>query len=85
MEEVNQIKNEVINFFSKIYLDDGRDRPRLEGVQFRMISDVDRRSLTSRFSFEEVEEVVKSFDGNKSPGPDGYNFNFIQSFWGLIK
>lgn len=32
-----------------------------------------------------MEEVVQSFDGNKSPGLDGYNFNFILSFWGLIK
>jgi hypothetical protein len=27
---------------------------------------------------EEIEEVVLSSDGNKSPGPDGYNFAFIK-------
>jgi hypothetical protein len=34
---------------------------------------------------EEIEEVVKECDGNKSPGPDGFNFNFVKSFWSLMK
>jgi hypothetical protein len=28
--------------------------------------------------------VVQSCDGNKSPGPDGFNFAFIKEFWGLM-
>ncbi|MCH99960.1 transposon TX1 putative protein, partial [Trifolium medium] len=41
--------------------------------------------LTVPFSLEEIEEVVKRSEGNKSPGPDGFNFTFIKSFWSLIK
>jgi hypothetical protein len=37
------------------------------------------------FSLEEIEGVVMECDGNKSPGPDGFNFNFVKSFWGLLK
>jgi hypothetical protein len=37
------------------------------------------------FSLEEIELVVKESDGNKSPGPDGFNFAFIKQFWYLIK
>ncbi|MCH84888.1 LINE-1 reverse transcriptase like, partial [Trifolium medium] len=29
--------------------------------------------------------VVKESDGNKSPGPDGFNFAFLKAFWELIK
>lgn len=29
--------------------------------------------------------MVQSFDGNKSPEPDGYDFKFIQTFWSMIK
>lgn len=32
VEEVNQLKEEVVNYFSKIYLEEGGERPRLEGV-----------------------------------------------------
>lgn len=85
VEEVNQIKNEVNKHFSKHFLEEGDVRPRLDGVQFWSISDSDRRNIVGIFSREEVEEVIHSFDGNKSPGPDEYNFKFIQSFWGLIK
>ncbi|MCH93789.1 transposon TX1 putative protein, partial [Trifolium medium] len=41
--------------------------------------------LSEPFSLEEIEHVVRRSDGNKSPGPDGYNFAFIKSFWSLIK
>jgi hypothetical protein len=34
---------------------------------------------------EEIEEVVKQSDGNKSPGPDGFNFAFVKKFWELLK
>jgi hypothetical protein len=37
------------------------------------------------FALEEIEEVVTECDGNKSPGPDGFNFNFVKSFWYLLK
>lgn len=41
--------------------------------------------MTSPFSIEEVEEAIWSCEGNKSPGPDGFNFNFIKSCWSTIK
>jgi hypothetical protein len=41
--------------------------------------------LEAPFSLEEIEEVVMYSDGNKSPGPDDYNFAFVKSFWYLIK
>jgi hypothetical protein len=30
------------------------------------------------FSVEEVRGVVDDADGNKSPGPDGFNFAFLK-------
>ncbi|MCI03311.1 LINE-1 reverse transcriptase like, partial [Trifolium medium] len=37
------------------------------------------------FSLEEVREVIWSCDGNKCPGPDGFNFNFLKACWEIIK
>lgn len=49
------------------------------------ISLQDNFLLISPFTEEEVKAAVWQCDGAKSPGPDGYNFNFIKSFWGILK
>jgi hypothetical protein len=57
----------------------------LEGVGFPSLSEVENEELLLPFSLEEIEEVVSECDGNKSPGPDGFNFNFFKAFWNLLK
>jgi hypothetical protein len=37
------------------------------------------------FSEEEVREIIWSSDGDKSPGPDGFNFKFLKVCWNIIK
>ncbi|MCI11439.1 LINE-1 reverse transcriptase like, partial [Trifolium medium] len=37
------------------------------------------------FSIDEVREVIWSCDGNKCPGPDGFNFNFLKACWDILK
>ncbi|MCH80924.1 LINE-1 reverse transcriptase like [Trifolium medium] len=34
---------------------------------------------------EEVKDVIWSCDGNKSPGPDGFNLNFFKACWSIVK
>lgn len=33
---------------------------------------------------EEVKEAVWDCDNSKCPGPNGFNFRFIKTFWNLI-
>jgi hypothetical protein len=49
------------------------------------VSEGDNLGLMAPFSLDEIERVVKECDGNKSPGPDGFNFNFIKDSWDLLK
>jgi hypothetical protein len=49
------------------------------------LSDEENALLISPFSLEEIEEVVRCSDGNKCPGPDGFNFAFLKKFWGMLK
>lgn len=42
-------------------------------------------SLVAPFSMEEIEGVLEDCEGDKSPGPDGFNFTFVKNFWYLIK
>jgi hypothetical protein len=41
--------------------------------------------FVSLFLMEEIEEVVRHSDGNKSPGPNDFNFAFVKKFWELLK
>ncbi|GKV27293.1 hypothetical protein SLEP1_g36479 [Rubroshorea leprosula] len=41
--------------------------------------------LERPFSAEEIEEGLKNCEGNKAPGLDGYNFNFIKFAWNSLK
>jgi len=50
----------------------------LEGLSFQQLSVADSEFLTAPFEEKEVKEAIWSCDGNKSPGPDGFNFNFVK-------
>jgi retron-type reverse transcriptase len=48
-----------------------------------MSSDM-KEQLEIPFSDEEIEGVIKSLPNDKSPGPDGFNNDFIKNCWGII-
>ena len=41
-------------------------------------------SLSYPFSKEEIDSVVKALPSDKSPGPDGFNTDFIKKCWPII-
>lgn len=41
--------------------------------------------LTRVFVEEEVKAIVWDCEGNKCPGPDGFNFHFIKARWDIMK
>lgn len=59
--------------------------PTLDPITFRSLSPIHVSSLSGRFSREEIKQAVLSCDGDKSIGPDRFNFAFIKAFWPLIK
>ncbi|XP_028236709.1 uncharacterized protein LOC114416026 [Glycine soja] len=44
-----------------------------------------REFLVVPFLDLEIKEAVWSCDGDKCPGPDGFNFKFIKEFWEMLK
>jgi hypothetical protein len=60
-------------------------QPNLDGVPFPSVSDDQNIALTAPFSIEEIHKVELESDENKSPGPEGFNFAFIKSYWYLLK
>ncbi|GAU48001.1 hypothetical protein TSUD_404780 [Trifolium subterraneum] len=61
------------------------DRPTLDGIVFLGLLSHEVGGLTTPFSEVEIKEVVVNSDGNKSPGPGGFNFSFFKRFWDLLK
>jgi hypothetical protein len=41
--------------------------------------------LSEAFSHEEIDDVVKNLPRDKSPGPDGFNTDFVKKCWSVIK
>jgi hypothetical protein len=79
------IRQATVNYFRARFSTINWPRPKLNGVEFPSLLDVDNQWLTRPFGMVEIEEVVKDCDGNKSPGPDGFNFNFVKEMWNCFK
>ncbi|GKV42979.1 hypothetical protein SLEP1_g50328 [Rubroshorea leprosula] len=84
-DQVNEIKEEVANYFEKIFSEDRWQRPHLDGIAFKMISEDENSLLLAPFSEEEVKQAVWNCDCSKAPGPDGFNFRFVREMWEEIK
>ena len=41
--------------------------------------------LERPFEETEIYEVIKEFNGDKSPSPDGFSMAFFQACWGILK
>lgn len=75
------VKGEVKRVFeNKFNEEDGQIPISFEGLQFNSLDGSQAAKLVELFTEEEIKEAVWSCEGNKSPGPDGFNFNFIKSF-----
>jgi exonuclease III len=85
VEGADDIKSIVLDHFSKHFKEDWSNRPYLQGIDFNSLSSEDNELLLAPFSEEEVKDVIFSCDGNKSPGPDGFNINFYKSCWPIVK
>lgn len=60
-------------------------RPKLEGVRFNQISELENRGLIASFLESEVNEAVWECREHKLSNLDWYNFHFIKTFWSLLK
>jgi len=54
-------------------------RPSLDGVHFKCIGDDDNAALCEIYSEEEIKQEVWECDGDRSPRPNEFNFNFIRT------
>lgn len=84
-EDPCRVKQEVFNYFKKRFSEEWKSRPKLQGL-FRTIGcDAVSNGLVAPSSEEEIWRAVKESDGNKAPGPDGFNLSCFQKCWKVFK
>ncbi|XP_068474698.1 uncharacterized protein [Phaseolus vulgaris] len=84
-EEPSTVRLEAKKIFEKRFKATKDFGVRLDGVEFKSLSEEDNASLIASFTEEEIRNAVWQCEGTKSPGPDGFNFNFLKKSWDFIK
>ncbi|XP_071689201.1 uncharacterized protein [Rutidosis leptorrhynchoides] len=62
-----------------------QDRPSLEDLCYRTLSDDQAANLEVAFSVQEIHEAILECGSTKAPGPDGFNMRFFKKHWDIIK
>ncbi|KAH1231986.1 Cullin-1 [Glycine max] len=83
VEESNRVREKVKQFFMRRFEESSFERPRLDGVEFKIINQEANAKLVARFEEDEVRAAVWDCGSSKSPGLDGLNFKFIKEFWDM--
>lgn len=85
VEDPSIVKQVVENYFRRVFAESWKSRPKLAG-SFLSITDVDSKEvLEADFSEAEIWAAIQDCDGNKAPGPDGFNLYCIQKCWSIMK
>jgi hypothetical protein len=79
------VGNHIVNYYDSLFTEPLNWRPRLDNIEFDMLSNSDASSLEEPFEEREVWEVIKGMDGDKAPGPDGFSMAFFKDCWEIIK
>jgi hypothetical protein len=71
------ISDHIVNFYNSLFTEPLSWRPRLDNLEFDMLSVSEASSLEEPFEEREVWEVIKGMDGDKAPGPNGFSMAFF--------
>ncbi|KAK2634471.1 hypothetical protein Ddye_029263 [Dipteronia dyeriana] len=77
--------NEWLDDKRKYYKKEEVPVPRWDSFQVKKILAQASVDLEAEFSMEEVWKALCDCDGNKAPGPDRLNLNFVKKNWDWIK
>ena len=68
----------IADFFENLYYEEDFHRPTLEGLHFPSISLEMKQWMEMTFE-EEIFKALNDCAGDKTPGPNGFNFAFIKA------
>nr|GEV58519.1 RNA-directed DNA polymerase, eukaryota, reverse transcriptase zinc-binding domain protein [Tanacetum cinerariifolium] len=85
IEEPDRIKSEFFEHFCNMFQQSNGNLSSLNDDMSNMLSPMQRDSLETQFSHEDIKRAVWDYGGDRDPGPYGFTFKFIKTFWDLIK
>ncbi|OMO91306.1 reverse transcriptase [Corchorus capsularis] len=81
----SEIKSFISSHFENLYNSRNALKIRNFDGRFNSLSDSSRIFLETPFTSEEIFEAINVSDGNKSPGPDGFNLHFFKKNWDIVR
>lgn len=78
-------RNSKFFHFMTLYTESYNGRPTLNGLEFSMLKQQDWAVLEREFLEEEILEGLMHCKRDKALDPDGFNMNFLQKFWSMLK
>ncbi|XP_077232361.1 uncharacterized protein LOC143869152 [Tasmannia lanceolata] len=80
----SQIENIMISYFQNLLNSGTICEKSLLPTPFKILLQEEADWLTRPVPEEEIKVTVFEMDGNRAPGPDGFNGEFYQKFWYII-
>ncbi|XP_058775944.1 uncharacterized protein LOC131650241 [Vicia villosa] len=84
VDSVTKVKKAVKEYFEAKFRASNIARPRLSTTITYKLSEQESGSLEEPFTREEIKQVVFEGNGDKSPGPDGFNLEFLMKCWDTV-
>lgn len=85
-EDPTKVKETVKEFFfQNKFSASTHNRITLDNIDFPSLTPADNNALINNIEEVEIKEAVNQCGSDKSPGPDGFNFNFIKNNWQTMK
>lgn len=82
---VDEVKGEAKRYFEEKFKEDAKERPLLQGVEFKQLTKTASDDLEEEFSKKEIKKAISDSGWGRSPGPDGFNFSFLKKCCGFYK
>lgn len=84
MESEEEIQDVVIQYFSNLFQASCVDGKLSERERVNLVTEEENMVLSAGITPEEVKNAVDSMYPEKSPGLDGLNPAFYQSYWTIV-
>ncbi|KAJ0876108.1 putative RNA-directed DNA polymerase [Helianthus annuus] len=75
------IKQRFYDFFAHLLTEPLAARPPISCPNLSTLSPEEKESLIRPFTTLEIKDAVWDCDGDRAPGPDGFNFKFLKRCW----
>ncbi|XP_074290582.1 uncharacterized protein LOC141617299 [Silene latifolia] len=87
VEDRDEIKSMVVDFYKRLYTDDTRDGEDADIPYdlFQEFNNEQWEGLSRYYSPAEIDNVVFNMGSLKAPGPDGFQALFYQKQWTIVK